>query len=81
LPIGASRSLLGCVAAFIVGRLATNTVYLAPSLASSQSKSDALNPSAFVVGSLFLFGITICASYAPARRAYRVDPMVALHHE
>jgi putative ABC transport system permease protein len=74
-------SALGCAAAFIVARLAMNTVYLAPSLASSQSKADALNPAAFFVCSLFLFGVAICASYAPARRAFRVDPMVALQHE
>jgi predicted permease len=73
-------SLLGCAAAFIVGRLTTSTVYLAPSLASNQSK-DTLNPTAFVISALFLSAIAICASYAPARRALRVDPMVALQHE
>jgi predicted permease len=74
-------SVLGCAAAFIVGRLATSTVYLAPSLASSQSQGDALNPAAFVVSALFLFGVAICAGYAPARRALRVDPILALQHE
>jgi predicted permease len=73
-------SVLGCIAAFIVGRLATSSVYLAPSLASSQSK-EALNPAAFVVSALFLSVIAICACYAPARRALRVDPMVVLQHE
>jgi ABC-type antimicrobial peptide transport system permease subunit len=70
-------SVLGCIAAFIVGRLATSSVYLAPSLASSQSK-EALNPAAFVISALFLSVIAICACYAPARRALRVDPMVVL---
>jgi putative ABC transport system permease protein len=73
-------SVLGCAAAFIVGRLATSTVYLAPSLASSQSHVDALNPLALVVSALFLFGVAISAAYAPARRALRVDPVVTLQH-
>jgi len=73
-------SVLGCAAAFITGRLATQTVYLSPWLASSVSR-ERLSPAAFLVSSLFLFGVAICASYVPARRALRVDPMVALQHE
>jgi predicted permease len=70
-------SVLGCAAAFVAGRLATHTVYLAPSLASSQSQ-EALNPVAFIASALFLFFVAVCASYVPARRTLRVDPMVAL---
>jgi ABC-type antimicrobial peptide transport system permease subunit len=73
-------SVLGCVAAVVVGRIATSMVYLSPSLASSQSQ-DTLHPGAFVGSSLFLFAVAICASYAPARRAFRVDPIVVLQHE
>lgn len=73
-------SVLGCVAALIAGHLATHMVYLSPGLASSQSQ-DSLSPGAFIVSSLFLFGIALCASYAPARRARRVDPITALQHE
>jgi putative ABC transport system permease protein len=71
---------MGCAAAFIVGRLALHTVYLSPGQASSLSQ-DSLSPAPFVLSSLFLFGIAICASFAPARRALRVDPMVALKYE
>jgi predicted permease len=73
-------SVLGCAAAFIAGRLATQTVYLSPWLASSVSH-ESLSPSAFLLSSLFLFGIAMCASLEPARRALRVDPIVALQHE
>lgn len=34
-------SAVGCAAAFVVGRLATTRVYLAPSVASSQKRTDA----------------------------------------
>jgi ABC-type antimicrobial peptide transport system permease subunit len=73
-------SALGCAAAFIAGRLATHTLYLSPAQASSLSQ-ESLSPAAFLFSSLFLFGVAICASYVPARRALRVDPMVALQHE
>jgi putative ABC transport system permease protein len=73
-------SVLGCAAAFVVGHLATHTVYLSPGLASSQFQ-DSLNPAAFLLSSLFLFGIAMCASLEPARRALSVDPIVALQQE
>jgi predicted permease len=73
-------SVLGCAAAFIAGRLATQTLYLSPWLASSASH-ESLSPAAFLLSSLFLFGIEMCASLEPARRALSVDPIVALQHE
>jgi putative transposase len=63
-----------------LGHLATHMVYLSPGLASSQFQ-DSLNPAAFLLSSLFLFGIAMCASLEPARRALSVDPIVALQHE
>jgi putative ABC transport system permease protein len=39
-----------------------------------------LDPETFVGVSLCVVGIALLASYMPARRAIRVDPMVALRH-
>jgi putative ABC transport system permease protein len=74
-------SLLGCAAAFAAGRLAMSQVYLAPSVAASQDHTMSLHPAAFIISSLFLFGAAVFASYIPARRAMRLDPMVALRYE
>jgi ABC-type antimicrobial peptide transport system permease subunit len=78
-------ALLGCViwcaAAYFVGRVAMNQVYLSPGLASSQIPAAPLSAAVFLVCSVFLFGIALSASYLPARHALRVDPISALRHE
>ena len=42
---------------------------------------DATNPLVYVVLSVFLLLVTECASWFPARRATKIDPIIALRAE
>lgn len=66
--IGALFGVVGCAA---VSRVLSNVLY----------GLGAHDPIAFIGVPLFLLGVAFLASYLPARRATRIDPVVALRYE
>jgi predicted permease len=63
--------LLGLIGAFALTRLMTSMIY-------GVSSSD---PATFFVVAFLLMSVALAACYIPARRAMRVDPIVALRYE
>jgi predicted permease len=66
-----SGALIGIVGAYAVGRL---LISLIPSLPTR-------DPAALILISVGMLAIALLACYLPARRATKVDPMVALRYE
>jgi putative ABC transport system permease protein len=66
----------GGVAIGLIGAAAGSRV-----LASLLFETSAVDPATFIGLSLLLVAVATIACQIPARRATRVDPMVALRHE
>src|SRR5262249_34487446 len=71
LLLGGAGVALGIAGSFALTRLLRGMLY-------GISVTD---PAIFVLASLFLLVVSAVAAYPPARRAARVDPLIALHHE
>jgi ABC-type antimicrobial peptide transport system permease subunit len=72
---GAALALVGCALGFaffpLAGRLVRATLY----------QTSAYDPLTLLLIPVLLFAVALLASYLPARRATKVDPLAALRYE
>jgi len=79
---GAVGLALGVATSLALGRLLRHALYLVPHEHTGMLYGVSIyDPLSLVCAGGVLFAALLLASYLPARRATRVDPMVALRHE
>jgi len=80
--IGLTGLLFGVVASLALGRILGSALYLVPHEHTGMLYGVKIyDPLSMLVACVLLLAILFLASFIPARRAIRVDPMVALRYE
>jgi predicted permease len=75
LTLVVAGTVLGLIGAMVTARLASSQI------SGLLFRTDATDPATIVTSTLILGGVASVASYLPARRASRVEPMRALRNE
>jgi putative ABC transport system permease protein len=71
MKLAAAGTLIGIAGSLLLGQFLTSLLY----------RVKPRDPLTLVLVSIGLLGVSLVANYIPARRAMRVDPMVALRYE
>ena len=80
--LGISGVVLGICVSLVVGRLLGTALYLVRGKHGGMLYVVSMfDPLTLIASCMFLAGVLFLASYVPARRAMKVDPMVALRYE
>jgi predicted permease len=80
--MGLAGLLAGIVVALAIGRILGSALYLVPQEHDGMLYGVKIyDPLSMLLASVLLLGVLLFASFIPARRAMRVDPMVALRYE
>jgi len=80
--MGIAGLVFGVALALAIGRILGSALYLVPHEHSGMLYGVKIyDPLSMVVASVVLLAVLFLASFFPARRAMRVDPMVALRYE